>query len=294
MRERIALDGEPLSEEQFAAVYDEVAPYAELVDGKHPDRVTFYETLVAMAFAAFADAPVDVAVVEVGMGGTLGRLQRHRRRTSQSSCRSGSTTPSGSVTRWSRSRREGRHHQAGRDARHGAPAARGGAGAPGTAVEVGATVAREGLVASRRVTSSLVWSITADETSDSNIPQRLCGALRIGYVHTVYVALRGGGSVYKTSDGGQTWATMATGLPNGAEVYAIAIVPQDNAVLYAGTKSGVYKWTDASGTWTLHGLEGLIVRAMALDPRQTAGSSPMILAGVDGATTMYQRLPTTP
>jgi dihydrofolate synthase/folylpolyglutamate synthase len=70
MRERIALDGEPLTEEQFAAVYAEVAPYAELVDGKHPDHVTFYEMLVAMAFAAFADAPVDVAVVEVGMGGT--------------------------------------------------------------------------------------------------------------------------------------------------------------------------------------------------------------------------------
>jgi dihydrofolate synthase/folylpolyglutamate synthase len=70
MRERIALDGEPLSEEQFAAVYDEVAPYAQLVDGKHPDDVTFHEMLTAMAFAAFADAPVDVAVVEVGMGGT--------------------------------------------------------------------------------------------------------------------------------------------------------------------------------------------------------------------------------
>ena len=70
MRERISLDGEPLTEEQFAAVYAEVAPLAELVDGKHPDDVTFHELLTAMAFAAFADAPVDVAVVEVGMGGT--------------------------------------------------------------------------------------------------------------------------------------------------------------------------------------------------------------------------------
>jgi dihydrofolate synthase/folylpolyglutamate synthase len=70
MRERISLDGEPLTEEQFAAVYAEVEPYAELVDGKHPDDVTFHEMLTAMAFAAFADAPVDVAVVEVGMGGT--------------------------------------------------------------------------------------------------------------------------------------------------------------------------------------------------------------------------------
>ncbi|BEP15112.1 folylpolyglutamate synthase/dihydrofolate synthase family protein [Acidothermaceae bacterium B102] len=70
MRERISLDGEPLTEEQFAAVYSEVAPLAELVDAKHPDDVTFHEMLTAMAFAAFADAPVDVAVVEVGMGGT--------------------------------------------------------------------------------------------------------------------------------------------------------------------------------------------------------------------------------
>jgi dihydrofolate synthase / folylpolyglutamate synthase len=68
--ERIALDGQPLSDERFAEVYDEVAPYAELVDARHPDSVTFFEFLTAMAFAAFADSPVDVAVVEVGLGGT--------------------------------------------------------------------------------------------------------------------------------------------------------------------------------------------------------------------------------
>jgi dihydrofolate synthase/folylpolyglutamate synthase len=68
--ERIALDGQPLTDERFAEVYDEVAPYAELVDARHPDSVTFFELLTAMAFAAFADSPVDVAVVEVGLGGT--------------------------------------------------------------------------------------------------------------------------------------------------------------------------------------------------------------------------------
>ncbi|HEX3707676.1 MAG TPA: folylpolyglutamate synthase/dihydrofolate synthase family protein [Mycobacteriales bacterium] len=67
--ERICVDGEPLSAERFAEVYDEVAPYAEIVDGRHSDRVTFFELLTAMGFAAFADAPVDVAVVEVGLGG---------------------------------------------------------------------------------------------------------------------------------------------------------------------------------------------------------------------------------
>ena len=67
--ERIAIDGVPLDPDRFAATYDDVAPYAELVDGRHPDRVTYFEFLTAMAFAAFADAPVDVAVVEVGLGG---------------------------------------------------------------------------------------------------------------------------------------------------------------------------------------------------------------------------------
>ena len=67
--ERIALDGAPMTPERFGEVYDEVAPLAEVVDGRHPDRVTFFELLTAMAFAAFADAPVDVGVIEVGLGG---------------------------------------------------------------------------------------------------------------------------------------------------------------------------------------------------------------------------------
>src|SRR5947209_6782340 len=65
--ERIALDGVPIGAERFAAVYDEVAPFAEIVDARHADRVTFFELLTAMAFAAFADAPIDVGVVEVGL-----------------------------------------------------------------------------------------------------------------------------------------------------------------------------------------------------------------------------------
>ncbi|WP_424529775.1 bifunctional folylpolyglutamate synthase/dihydrofolate synthase [Sphaerisporangium viridialbum] len=69
MRERISLDGEPLSEERFAEVYEDVQPYLELVD-QQQGRLSFFETLTAMAYAAFADAPVDVAVIEVGMGGT--------------------------------------------------------------------------------------------------------------------------------------------------------------------------------------------------------------------------------
>jgi dihydrofolate synthase / folylpolyglutamate synthase len=67
--ERICVDGEPLDAERFAAVFDEVNPIADIVDGRHADRVTFFELLTAMAFTAFADTPVDVAVVEVGLGG---------------------------------------------------------------------------------------------------------------------------------------------------------------------------------------------------------------------------------
>jgi dihydrofolate synthase/folylpolyglutamate synthase len=70
MAERIAFDGRPIEPERFVATYDDVAPYLDLIDSRHPVRLSFFEVLTAMAFAAFADAPVDVAVVEVGLGGT--------------------------------------------------------------------------------------------------------------------------------------------------------------------------------------------------------------------------------
>ncbi len=70
MRERINIDGEPLSAERFVEIYREIEPYIKLVDDHQPVPLSFFEVLVAMAFAAFADAPVDVAVIEVGMGGT--------------------------------------------------------------------------------------------------------------------------------------------------------------------------------------------------------------------------------
>ncbi|GAB2456071.1 bifunctional folylpolyglutamate synthase/dihydrofolate synthase [Streptosporangium sandarakinum] len=70
MRERISVDGAPLSEERFAEVYEDVLPYLEMIDAKGR-RLSFFETLTAMAFVAFADAPVDVAVIETGMGGSF-------------------------------------------------------------------------------------------------------------------------------------------------------------------------------------------------------------------------------
>lgn len=70
LRERIAIDGEPISEERFVEVYEDVRPYIDLIDAKNESKLSFFEVLTGMAFAAFADAPVDVAVVEVGMGGS--------------------------------------------------------------------------------------------------------------------------------------------------------------------------------------------------------------------------------
>ncbi|MER7213496.1 folylpolyglutamate synthase/dihydrofolate synthase family protein [Streptosporangium sp. NPDC000239] len=70
MRERISIDGLPLSEERFTEVYLDIEPYLKMIDAQGR-RLSFFETLTAMAFAAFADAPVDVAVIETGMGGSF-------------------------------------------------------------------------------------------------------------------------------------------------------------------------------------------------------------------------------
>jgi len=68
--ERIVVDGEPLSGERFVEAYEEIKPYLDVVDSTHEVRLSFFEVLVGMAFSVFADAPVDVCILEVGMGGT--------------------------------------------------------------------------------------------------------------------------------------------------------------------------------------------------------------------------------
>lgn len=70
--ERIALDGQPISEEGFVQAYEDVLPFAEVVDRECAEtgvRISMFEFLTAMQFQAFASAPVDVAIVEVGLGG---------------------------------------------------------------------------------------------------------------------------------------------------------------------------------------------------------------------------------
>lgn len=73
VRERISIGGHPISKEGFVAAWEDVAPYIDLVDERSVasggPRMSFFEVFTVMAFAAFADAPVDAAVVEVGMGG---------------------------------------------------------------------------------------------------------------------------------------------------------------------------------------------------------------------------------
>jgi dihydrofolate synthase / folylpolyglutamate synthase len=67
--ERLALCDEPIREQEFADVYAHLLPYLEEVD-RRGERVTYFETLTALAYLWFADKPVEVGVFEVGMGGT--------------------------------------------------------------------------------------------------------------------------------------------------------------------------------------------------------------------------------
>ncbi|HEY9478420.1 MAG TPA: folylpolyglutamate synthase/dihydrofolate synthase family protein [Microbacteriaceae bacterium] len=73
MNERIVIDGEPISNEALVANWEDIAPYLAMVDAEllaaDDLPLTFFEALTVLAFACFADAPVDVAVIEVGMGG---------------------------------------------------------------------------------------------------------------------------------------------------------------------------------------------------------------------------------
>ncbi len=73
LAERIQVDGEPIIDEKFVDNWRDIEPYIRLVDEELREagepRLTYFEVLSILAFAAFADAPVDVAVIEVGLGG---------------------------------------------------------------------------------------------------------------------------------------------------------------------------------------------------------------------------------
>ncbi|HKS01074.1 MAG TPA: folylpolyglutamate synthase/dihydrofolate synthase family protein [Arthrobacter sp.] len=71
--ERISLDGAPVSDETFVRIWDEIRPYLQIVDdeltAEGQPRLTYFECLTILAFAVFADQPVNVAIMEVGLGG---------------------------------------------------------------------------------------------------------------------------------------------------------------------------------------------------------------------------------
>jgi len=68
--ERIVVDGRPLDDAGFVSAYQRVAPAAAQVDSSSPVPLSFFEIVTAMALVTFADLAVDVAVIEVGLGGT--------------------------------------------------------------------------------------------------------------------------------------------------------------------------------------------------------------------------------
>ncbi|PPF15364.1 bifunctional folylpolyglutamate synthase/dihydrofolate synthase [Rathayibacter rathayi] len=71
--ERIVIDGEPISDRHLADNWQDVEPYLRMTDAELAEQgeapLSFFEAITVLAYAAFADTPVDVAVVEVGMGG---------------------------------------------------------------------------------------------------------------------------------------------------------------------------------------------------------------------------------
>lgn len=69
MLERIAINGEPIDPKFFIFAYNDIAPYLDLMDKKFDTPISFFEAITALAFVAFSEWPVDIGVIEVGMGG---------------------------------------------------------------------------------------------------------------------------------------------------------------------------------------------------------------------------------
>lgn len=67
--ERIAINGEPIDPKFFIFAYNDIAPYLDLMDQKFENPISFFEAMTALAFVAFSEWPVDIGIIEVGMGG---------------------------------------------------------------------------------------------------------------------------------------------------------------------------------------------------------------------------------
>ncbi len=67
--ERISINGQPISAAELIFSYNDISPYLDLIDSKFENPISFFEAITALAFAAFAEHPIDVGIIEVGMGG---------------------------------------------------------------------------------------------------------------------------------------------------------------------------------------------------------------------------------
>jgi dihydrofolate synthase/folylpolyglutamate synthase len=67
--ERISINGQPIDAKELIFSFNDISPYLDLMDGKFENPISFFEAITALAFAAFAEHPIDVGVIEVGMGG---------------------------------------------------------------------------------------------------------------------------------------------------------------------------------------------------------------------------------
>jgi dihydrofolate synthase/folylpolyglutamate synthase len=68
-RERISINGQPIEPKALIFSYNDIAAYLDFIDSKFDNPISFFEAITALAFAAFAEHPIDVGVIEVGMGG---------------------------------------------------------------------------------------------------------------------------------------------------------------------------------------------------------------------------------
>ncbi len=67
--ERISINGQPIDPKAMIFSYNDIAAYLDFIDSKFETPISFFEAITALAFAAFAEHPIDVGVIEVGMGG---------------------------------------------------------------------------------------------------------------------------------------------------------------------------------------------------------------------------------
>jgi dihydrofolate synthase/folylpolyglutamate synthase len=67
--ERISINGQSINAKELIFSFNDLSPYLDLMDTKFENPISFFEAMTALAFVAFAEHPIDVGVIEVGMGG---------------------------------------------------------------------------------------------------------------------------------------------------------------------------------------------------------------------------------